>query len=194
MPNLFSLLWGNRFCRALFTTVLVCLDHVSLLVMWKPRNLKLSTCTNGGVLGPPFPVVHNHLRCLNQVEDEVVVLAPHGKVSDLLPIDCLFVVGEQAYHCWVIGKLNDGVGVMLGCAVMGEQGVQEGPEYPPLRGPVVRTSVAYVLLPTLSTWGWLIRQPNFYIFSTNWYFDQSFQIFSHQIFFKAYLIDQKTKQ
>ena len=31
---------GNRFCRAHFTTVMVCLDHVSLLVMWK-----LSTCS-----------------------------------------------------------------------------------------------------------------------------------------------------
>ena len=34
---------GKRCCRALFTTVLVCLDHDSLLVMWTPRNLKLST-------------------------------------------------------------------------------------------------------------------------------------------------------
>uniref|UniRef100_A0A673VM05 Clusterin n=1 Tax=Salmo trutta TaxID=8032 RepID=A0A673VM05_SALTR len=43
MPNLFSLLRGNRRCRALFTTFLVCLDHDSLLVMWIPRNLNLST-------------------------------------------------------------------------------------------------------------------------------------------------------
>uniref|UniRef100_A0A4W5KNC9 Clusterin n=1 Tax=Hucho hucho TaxID=62062 RepID=A0A4W5KNC9_9TELE len=34
MPNLFSLLRGNRHCRALFTTFLVCLDH---------ENLNLST-------------------------------------------------------------------------------------------------------------------------------------------------------
>ena len=39
MSNLFSLLRGNRCCCALFTTVLVCLDHDSLLVMWTPRNL-----------------------------------------------------------------------------------------------------------------------------------------------------------
>ena len=39
---------------------------------------------NGGLLGPPFPVVHNHLLCLYQVEGEVAVLAPHGQVSDLL--------------------------------------------------------------------------------------------------------------
>ena len=43
MSNLFSLLRGKRFCSALFTTVLVCLDHDSLLVMWTPRKLKLST-------------------------------------------------------------------------------------------------------------------------------------------------------
>ena len=56
MPNI--LLRGNRYCRALFTTVLVCLDHVSLLVMWTPSNLKLSTYSpvdeNGGMLGPPL--------------------------------------------------------------------------------------------------------------------------------------------
>ena len=80
---------------------------------------------NGGVLGHPFPVVHIHLLCLDHVEGEVVVLSPHGQVSDL-PIGCLVVVGDQAYHCWVISKLNDGVGDMPGRAVMSEQGVQEG--------------------------------------------------------------------
>ena len=39
MPDLFSLLGGNRHCCALFTTVLVRLDHDSLLMMWTPRNL-----------------------------------------------------------------------------------------------------------------------------------------------------------
>ena len=80
---------------------------------------------NGCVLGPPFPVVHNHLLCLDHVEGEVVVLAPDGQVSDLLPIGCLFVVG----------KLNDGVGVVHDHAVMSEQEVQEGTEHAPLRGP-----------------------------------------------------------
>ena len=80
---------------------------------------------------------HNHLLCLDHVEGEVVVLAPHGQVSDLLPIDCFVVVGDQAYHCCVIGKLNDGVGVLPGSAVMREQGVQEGTEHAPLRGPRV---------------------------------------------------------
>ena len=49
----------------------------------------------------------------------------------------LLVVGDQAYHCCVIGKLNYGVRVVPGHAVMSEQGVQEGTEHTPLRGPRV---------------------------------------------------------
>ena len=67
----------------------------------------------------------------------LVVLAPHSQVSGLLPIGCLIVIGDQAYHCCVIGKHNDGVGVVPGRAVMSEQGVQEGTEHTPLRVPRV---------------------------------------------------------
>ena len=79
---------------------------------------------NGGVLGPLFPEVHNH-----HVEGDVFFLAPHGQVSDLLPIECLVVVGDQANFCCVIGKCYDGVGVVSGQAVMREQGActPEGP-------------------------------------------------------------------
>ena len=65
------------------------------------------------------------------------MLAPHGQVSDLLPIGCLVVASDHAYHCCVIGKMNDGVGVVPGRAVMSVQGVQEGTEHAPLRGPCV---------------------------------------------------------
>ena len=113
---------------------------------------------NGGVLSPAFPVVHNHLLSLGYIEGKVVILAPSGQVSDLLPIGCLVVVGDQAYRCCVIGKLNYGVGVVPGHAVMSEQGEQEGAEHAALRGPVLRISVADVLLPTLTTWGWPNRK------------------------------------
>jgi hypothetical protein len=36
------------------------------------------------------------------------------------------------YHCCVVSKLNDGVGIMCGHAVVGEQGVQEGTKHTPL--------------------------------------------------------------
>jgi hypothetical protein len=77
---------------------------------------------------------------LAHIEGEVVLVS-HSQVSDLLTI----VVGDQAYHCFVVSKLNDGIGVMFGHAVLGEQGVQEGTKYTPLRGPNVKDQnvVAY---------------------------------------------------
>jgi hypothetical protein len=75
MPNLFSLLSGKRHCCTLFTVMWVCVHHVNSLVMWTPWNLDLLTRSNtgpinvdGGMLGPPFPVVHNQLLCLADVE------------------------------------------------------------------------------------------------------------------------------
>ena len=110
-----------------------------MLVMWTPRNLLQYSPVNvnGGLSGPPFPVVHDQLHCLVHIEGEVVVLAPHCQFSDL-PIGCLIVVGDQAYHCCVVSKLNDGVGVVFDHAVVGEQGIQEGTKYTPLRGPRVK--------------------------------------------------------
>ena len=47
---------------------------------------------NVGMLGPPFHVVRNHLLYLDHIEGEVVVVAPHRQVADLLPTDCLVFV------------------------------------------------------------------------------------------------------
>ena len=83
---------------------------------------------NGGLFGPPFPAVHDQLLCLAHI-----VPAPHCQVSDL-SIGCLIVVSDQAYHCCVVSKLNDGVGGVFGHAVVGVQGLQEGTKHTPLRG------------------------------------------------------------
>ena len=80
------------------------------LVTLNPLHYSLVD-VNGGMLSPPFPVVHDQLLCLADVEGEVVVLAPHCHFSDLLPVGCLIVVDEQAYHRRVVSKLN-GVGVV----------------------------------------------------------------------------------
>ena len=77
-------------------------------------------------------------------EGEVVLLEPHCQVSDL-SMGCL-IVGDQAKHRSVVSKLND-VGVVLGHAVVGEQGVQEGTSTHLCGTPVLRISVADVLLP-----------------------------------------------
>ena len=40
--------------------------------------------------------------CGDRVAGAVVILPPHGQVSDLLPIGCLLVVGDQANHYCVV--------------------------------------------------------------------------------------------
>ena len=45
------------------------------------------------------PVVHDQLLCYVDVVGEVIFLAPLCQGSHLLPVGCLIVVGNQAYHC-----------------------------------------------------------------------------------------------
>ena len=77
-----------------------------------------------GWLPLPFPEVHDHLLCFVDVECEVIFLTPHSKSPHFLPLGRLVVVGNQAYHCSVVCKLDDLVGGVHGHAVMAEQGVQ----------------------------------------------------------------------
>ena len=70
------------------------------LLHYSPVNV------DGGMLGPPFPIVYDQLLCLADFEREVVVLAPHCQVSDLLPVGILIVVDDQAYHRCVVGKVS----------------------------------------------------------------------------------------
>ena len=58
-----------------------------------------------------FPVVHNHLLCLADVEGEVVVLAPHCQVFNLLPIGRL-VVGVRPTTVVSLGNLMMVLGVV----------------------------------------------------------------------------------
>ena len=168
MPNLFSLLKGNRFCCARFTTVLVCLDHVSLLVMWTPRNLKLNLlhCSpvdeNRGVLGPLFSVVHKHLLCLAQVQGEVIVLAPPSQVSDLLPIGGLVIVGDQAC-CEAPTDVSSAKLMMVLESSLAMQSwvnreYRRGLSTHPWGAPVLRISMADISLPTLTTWWRPVRK------------------------------------
>ena len=106
MANLFSQLRGKRLRCALFTTVLVYVDHDRFCDDVDTKELEALNLlhyspidVNGAMLGRPFPVVHVQLLCIADVEGDVVVLAPHSQVSDLLPIGCLIVVCGQAYHC-----------------------------------------------------------------------------------------------
>ena len=59
---------------------------------------------DSGVLPLLFPEVHDHLLCFVDVECEIIFLNPHSKGPHLLPVGLL---GNQAYHCSVVCKLND---------------------------------------------------------------------------------------
>ncbi|CDQ86824.1 unnamed protein product [Oncorhynchus mykiss] len=65
---------------------------------------------------------------------EVVFLTTHSQCPHPIPTGCLVVVGDQAYYCYVVCKLDDQVGGVHGHTVMGEQGVQEGADHTPLWG------------------------------------------------------------
>ena len=60
-----------------------------------------------GVLPLLFPEVHDHLLCFVDVECEVIFLTPHSEGPHLLPVGRLVVVGNQAYHCSVVYKVDD---------------------------------------------------------------------------------------
>ena len=60
-----------------------------------------------GVLPLLFPQVHNHLLSFVDVECEVIFLTPHSEGPHLLPVGRLIVIGNQAYHCCVVRKLDD---------------------------------------------------------------------------------------
>jgi hypothetical protein len=84
-PNLFSLLRGKRHCCALFTSFLSDVDTKELEALDPLHHSPINV--NWAVLGLPlFPVVHDQLLCLSGVKGEVIVLAPHSQVTDLLPI------------------------------------------------------------------------------------------------------------
>ena len=78
---------------------------------------------DGGMLPLLSPEVHDQL--LHFVDGE----APLCQGLHLLPVGCLVIVGNKAYYCCVVCKLDDRVGVVRGHPVMGEQGVQEGTEH-----------------------------------------------------------------
>ena len=98
MPNLFSLVGGIGFVMpasrlSWYVWTMLFVGDVDAKEL---EALNLLHCSpvdeNGGMRGALFPVVHNHLLCLDHIEGEFVVLAQHGKLSDLLPIGCRVVV------------------------------------------------------------------------------------------------------
>ena len=130
----------------------LCLNYDRFLAMWTPRNLKLLIRFTTAL--SIWMGACSALRFLYATISSFVFLTLRKRLSswrhtDLFPIGGLIVVGEQAYHRHVVSKLN-GVGVVRGHTVVGEQGVQEGTKPTPLWGPWFEDAL---LAWALTTWG-----------------------------------------
>uniref|UniRef100_A0A673XUU2 non-specific serine/threonine protein kinase n=1 Tax=Salmo trutta TaxID=8032 RepID=A0A673XUU2_SALTR len=66
-----------------------------------------STTAGVSVITVRIHLIHDHLLCFVDIECEVIFLTPHSEGPHLLPVGHLVVVGNQAYHCSVVCKLDD---------------------------------------------------------------------------------------
>lgn len=95
-----------------------------------------------GVLGVTSLEADNNILGLADVSQEVVVFAPSGQKLHLLPLVGLVTVGDEAHQCCVICKLHKVVGAVGWCAVMCQQGEEEGADHIDLWGPCAQGDVA----------------------------------------------------
>ena len=77
------------------------------------------------VRSAPLPEINNHLFGIVYVEGEIAVCAPVCEEFHLITVRSLVVSDEVLYRC-IVGELDDGVGVELGNAVVGVEGVECG--------------------------------------------------------------------
>lgn len=95
-----------------------------------------------GVLGVASPEVNNHLLGLVDVQQEVVVSAPRGQKVDLLPVVGLVVLGDETHQSCVVRKLHYVVCAVGWCAVVSQQGEEQGTEHTALGGPCAECDAA----------------------------------------------------
>jgi hypothetical protein len=115
--------------------------------MWTLRNLNVFTT--------PFPVIHDQLLGLADIEGEVVVLATHSwqhtalathsQFSDLLPVGCLISIGDQAYHVVSSANLMMELEMCVATQSWINMEYRRGLSTHPCGTPVLRVSVAEVL-------------------------------------------------
>ena len=74
----------------------------------------------------PPPEVNNQLLGFADVEGEVVGSAPFSEELHFFPVCSLIIVGDVADDCSVVSKLDDGVGAVLGRAVIGLECEEQG--------------------------------------------------------------------
>ncbi|KAI3376983.1 hypothetical protein L3Q82_000030 [Scortum barcoo] len=73
------------------------------------------------MLGARSPEVHNNLLHLLHVQREIVVFTPPGPAAHLAPAVCLIVTADETCHSRVIFEIDEEVGAVRRCAVVGQQ-------------------------------------------------------------------------
>ena len=94
------------------------------------------------VFSVAFPEVNHNLLCFADIQQEVVVSAPRGQKVDLLPVVGLIVLGDETHQSCVVRKLHHVIGAVGCCAVVSQQGVEQGTEHTALRGPCAECDAA----------------------------------------------------
>ena len=94
------------------------------------------------VFSVAFPEVNHNLLCFADIQQEVVVSAPRGQKVDLLPVVGLIVLGDETHQSCVVRKLHHVIGTEGCCAVVSQQGEEQGTEHTALRGPCAECDAA----------------------------------------------------
>ena len=108
----------------------------------------VSLNSQGGWRSGDSPEIYINLLGLLDIQEEVVISAPHGQFADLLPVVGLIVVGDKTNHCCVVRKLHNVVATEGRSAVVSQQREEQRAEHTALAGPMLRTVVLDVFLPT----------------------------------------------
>ncbi len=82
-----------------------------------------------GVVNRVPPEVHHNLLCLTHIEGQVVCTTPFNQLCHFLSVVRFIFVADEAYHSYVIGKLDDVVGAELGNAVVSQQREEQRAEH-----------------------------------------------------------------
>ncbi len=80
------------------------------------------------------PEVHHNLFCLPHIEGQVISTTPFSQLCHFLSVVRFIVVADEAYHSYLISKLDDVVGAGLGSAVVSQQSEEQWAEHTALWG------------------------------------------------------------
>ena len=94
------------------------------------------------VFSAAFPEIDHNLLCFADIQQEVVVSAPRGQKVDLLPVVGLVVLGDETHQSCIVRKLHHVIGAEGWCAVVSQQGEEQGTEHAALWGPCAECDAA----------------------------------------------------